>query len=229
VDHAPLIFIEFDDVLAETRLHRLMSLRSALAVDGVALSDDVFETQCTGISFAGAARVALRAAGVAADATALELVALRADRAFGTVAARGLSLAPGARDFVRNAAGAARLGLVTRAARRDVDLVLSMADLSDAFECVVVCEDYEGPEPSPTPFDTAVFRMASRQAVTIGDGSALVASLNAVAAARAALLQPVVVGPVTPSLAYAGDGYLASLVGVDARDVVRLAANSRSR
>jgi beta-phosphoglucomutase len=224
---APLVFLDFDDVLVETRQHRLTCLRAALASAGGTLTDDTFDTQCAGLSAAGAARAAFRAAGTAADETAVELAALHADRAFAAIASRGLPLGPGVRDFVRRAAGCARLGIVTGAARRDVDFVLALAEMGDAFECVVTCDEYAGPEPSGRRFEQAVGRMASRGAVIVGEGAAFVASLNGVAGARAAGLQGVVVGPVAPSVAFAGDAYLESLEGVRVQDVLRLAAGSK--
>ncbi len=229
---SPIILLEFDDVLAETRTPRLAALRAALEVDGIAFSDDRLEESCAGLSFAGAARAAIRNAGLAgkpADETSIALAAVRAERAFGETAARGLPLAVGAAAFVRNAAGMARLGIVTRAPRRDVDLVLSFSGLEDAFECVVAAEDYTGPEPSSEPFDSALGRMAYGRGIVVGEGIALVASLNAVAAARAARLHPIVVGPVSPALAFAGDGYLTSLEGATVRDLVRLAAGAGAR
>jgi beta-phosphoglucomutase-like phosphatase (HAD superfamily) len=228
----PIIFLDFDDVLAETRAPRLAALRGALAVEGVEFSDDSFDSACLGLSFAAAARAAIRIANVAGrsvDETTVELAALRAARAFGESTARGVPLARGAAEFVRASAGAARLGIVTRAPRRDVDLVLSFADLADSFECVVSAEDYTGQEPASDPFDIAIGRMARGQPVTIGGGIALVASLNAVAAARAARLHPIVVGPVSPSLAFAGDAYLTSLEGATVRSLTRLAAGAGVR
>jgi beta-phosphoglucomutase-like phosphatase (HAD superfamily) len=227
-----IIFLDFDDVLAETRAPRLAALRDALAIDGVEFSDEVFDDACSGLSFAAAARAAIRSANVSgrtADETTVELTALRASRAFGESVARGLPLARGAAALVRGAAGLARLGIVTRAPRRDVELVLSFSGLADSFECVVAAEDYGGPEPASDPFDIAIGRMARGRAVTIGEGIALVASLNAVAAARAARLHPIVVGAVSPALAFAGDGYLASLEGASVRDLLRLAAGAGAR
>jgi beta-phosphoglucomutase-like phosphatase (HAD superfamily) len=225
---APLILLEFDDVLVETRSRRAAALRSALAPLGVELSDETFETMCDGLSFAGAARMAFRAANAVADETAIELAALQAGRAFSQSVAGGAPLARGAGEFVRNAGGRARLGLVTRAPRRDVDALLALAGLADSFECVVTAEDYSGPEPSPEPYEVAVMRMAHRAAVVMGETIALVASLNAVAAARAARVQPIVVGEVSPTLAFAGDGYIVSLRDTAVRDVLRLAAAGRT-
>jgi beta-phosphoglucomutase-like phosphatase (HAD superfamily) len=219
--------IEFDDVLAETHTPKSTALRDALAAEGVDLSADDYESACSGLSFGAAARAAIRLAnlaGRAADETTIELAALRATRAFGEAVARGLPLARGAAAFVRSAGGIARLGIVTRAPRRDVELVLSFAELGDAFECVVAAEDYSGPEPASAPFDTAFVRMSEGRAVRAGGNIALVASLNAVAAARAARMHAIVVGPVSPTLAFAGEGYIPTLEGTTVRDVLRIGA-----
>ena len=228
----PLILIEFDDVLAETHAPKSAALRDALAAEGVDLSADDYDNACSGLSFAAAARAAIRLAnlaGRAADETTIELAALRAARAFGASVARGLPLARGAAAFVRSAAGMARLGIVTRAPRRDVELVLSFSDIGDAFECVVAAEDYTGPEPASGPFDSAFFRMSEGRPVRAGGNIALVASLNAVAAARAAKLHPIVVGPVSPTLAFAGEGYIPTLEGTTVRDVLRIGAVAEAR
>jgi beta-phosphoglucomutase len=228
----PLVLLEFDDVLAETRLPRSAALRSALAAEGVELSDETFENACTGLSFAAAARAAIRLsniAGRAADETSIELAALRAARAFGESTARGLPLVRGVPAFVRSAAGIARLGIVTRAPRRDVELILSFSGLADSFECIVAAEDYTGPEPASDPFHIAFSRMSEGRPVRIGGNIALVASLNAVAAARAARLHPIVVGAVSPTLAFAGEGYVPSLEDTTIRDVLRLATKAEKQ
>jgi beta-phosphoglucomutase-like phosphatase (HAD superfamily) len=228
----PVVLLEFDDVLAETRAPRLAALRGALSVEGVEFSDDTFDVACAGLSFAAASRAAIRVAditGRAADETTIELAALRASRAFGESVARGLPLSSGVPAFVKSAAGIARLGIVTRSPRRDVELILAFSGLADSFECVVTAEDYTGPEPSSNPFDIAFSRMSEGRAVRIGGNIALVASLNAVAAARAARFHPIVVGPVSPSLAFAGDGYLPSFEGTTARHVLKLAAGATAR
>jgi beta-phosphoglucomutase-like phosphatase (HAD superfamily) len=228
----PLILFEFDDVLAETRTPRFAALRDALAAEGVALSDDNYENACAGLSFAAAARAAIRIAGVAgrgADETSIELAALRASRAFGESVARGLPLARGIAAFVRGAAGIARLGIVTRTPRRDVELVLSFSGLTDSFECVVAAEDYTGPEPASDPFERAMFRMSEGRAVRVGGNIALVASLNAVASARAARLHPIVVGPVSPTLAFAGEGYVPTLEGTTVHEILRIGAGAEAQ
>ena len=224
----PLIFLEFDDVIADTRALRVAALRSALGAGGVSLTDDLYDASCAGLSFAAAARAACRAMRAETDETALELAALRADREYAARTAQGLALAAGAGAFLRGAAGAARLGVVTRSARRDVSLVLSLAGLDDAFECVVTEEDYTGPEPSPEPFGHARMRLARSAPGALAEGVALVASLSAATAARAARLQPIIVGRVAPPVAFAGDGWIETLEGVRVNDVMRIADGARA-
>ena len=157
-----------------------------------------------------------------------ELAALRADSAFAAAAQHGFPLAPGAMDFVRNASGQVRLAIVTSARRRDVEAMLELAGLRDAFECVLTADDYAGTEPSPDPYDAALFRLARGERIRAGGETAMVASLNATAAARAARLTVVVVGPVSPTVAFAGDGYLASLQDVTVADAVRFSRRAEA-
>lgn len=220
--------MDFDDVLVETRAPKLAAVRGALAHDGVAISDELFDTGCLGVSVATAVRNGYRLANVMADETMIELAALRADRAFAADVQRGLPLAPGAAAFVRGAAGQVRLAIVTGAARRDVELLLGLSDLCDLFDCVLTADDHSGAEPSPDPYDAAAFRLAHGEAILAGGGTAMIASLNAAAAARAARLRVVVTGPVSPALAFAGDAYFASLEGVSAADVLRLSRRAEA-
>ena len=226
---APLCFLEFDDVLVETRSHRRTCLRSALESENVILSDSDYDMRCAGLSTPAAARAAFHAAGIPEDETAIELAALRADRAFAAISSNGLPLAPGAGAFVRSAEGFARLGLVTRAARREVDLVLSLAGLGDAFECVVTGEDYVGAEPSPVPFEQAIARMSKRGVAARSTITALVASVNAAASAHAARLQVLFMRRTIHSPAITTDRFIASLEDVRAADVLRSALKENSR
>ena len=224
----PVIMLDFDDVLVETRAPKLAALRAAFAHDGVAIDDDLLDTVCLGVSIPAAVRGAYRQANVPADETMIELAALRADRTLAAASQHGLPLAPGAMDFVRNASGHVRLAIVTSARRRDVEALLELAGLRDAFECVLTADDHAGTEPSPDPYDAALFRLAHGESIRAGGETAMVASLNATTAARAARLTVVVVGPVSPTVAFAGDGYLASLQGATVADAVRFSRRAEA-
>jgi beta-phosphoglucomutase-like phosphatase (HAD superfamily) len=219
---SPIILMDFDDVLISMRAERIAAMRRALQEDGIALKDEMYDSFADGLSFTGGVRAIYSWAGTPDDETGIELAALRAGDAFSDAVHRAPRLAPGARDFVLRAAGQARLGIVTRAERRHVEPVLRTAELSDAFECVITADEYAGPEPSAEPFSLALTRLAHRGGVRAGEEIALVASLSAVAASRAAGMLPVVVGPVASPVAFAGNGYLATLEGTSIADVLRI-------
>ena len=219
---SPIVLMDFDDVLIAMREPRIAALRRALVDDGIELTDDAYDSVADGLSFVGGVRASYAWAGRPDDETGIELAALRAGDFFSDAIHRAPRLAPGARDFVLRAAGQARLGIVTRAERRHVEPVLRMAELGDAFECVITADEYAGPEPSPDPYLLALTRLARRGGARAGEEIALVPSLRAVAAARSAAIHPVVVGPVASPVAFAGNGYLATLEGASIADVLRI-------
>ena len=206
------VLLELDGVLAETGAMRRDALVGALAAEGVALSAGEYEERCAGLPLPAAVRAALAARGRSADETLADLVRLRAERGFAALAARGVSLAPGAREFLRAAASRTRLALVTRATRREADLVLAFADARDLFECVVAAED-AAPKPAPAPYERALERLARRRPVARSAAVALEDSLSGVRSARAAGLACVAVGPVPPEVALEADAHVATLAG----------------
>jgi beta-phosphoglucomutase-like phosphatase (HAD superfamily) len=216
----PVLLLECDDILVETRSARIAAIRAAIAPDGATLTDERYDMVCAGLSNAAAVRGAYRAAGIVADETAIELAALRADAALTATLRAGATLAPGAVAFVRGAVGHVRLGLVTRLPRRVVAALVEQAELDGCFDCVIAAEDHVGAEPSPEPWLAAVQRIAARAPVRVGDELALVASLNGVAGARAARMHPVVVGDGAPTVAFSGDLFVPSLVGASATALV---------
>ena len=54
----PVLLLECDDVLVETRSARLSALRAALAHDSVTITDEKYDLVCTGVSNAAAVRAA---------------------------------------------------------------------------------------------------------------------------------------------------------------------------
>jgi beta-phosphoglucomutase-like phosphatase (HAD superfamily) len=219
---SPIVLMDFDDVLIAMREPRIEALRHALHDDGIVLTHELYDSLADGLSFAGGVRAIYRSAGRPDDETGIELAALRAGDFFSDAIHRAPQLAPGARDFVLRAGGQARLGIVTRAERRHVEPVLRTAELGDAFECVITADEYAGPEPSPEPFSLALTRFSRRGGARVGEEIALVASLHAIGASRSAGMLPVVVGPVASPVAFAGNGYLATLEGASIADVLRI-------
>jgi len=123
------VLFEFDGVIAETREARRMALLDALEEDGLALSDDEYDERCAALPVRSAIRAAFSWRDITGDETRVDLAAVRAERAFARSADAGLSLMVGARGLIESLQGHTRLAIVSRAARRDIDATLSLAQL----------------------------------------------------------------------------------------------------
>lgn len=218
-----VLLLEFEGVLVDTRAMRREALARALAEEGLA-SDVRGREDAAGLPTRGAAAAAVARAGRAGDETLAELVTLRAERHFAALLGKGVSLAPGARELVGAAAGATRLGLVTRASRREVEFVLALAGFDAAFECVVAAEDVASPKPSPEGYRRALDRLARRRAVRPTDALALEDAAAGARAARAAGVPCVAVGPLAAHEALEADAAVPSLAGQSLSTLAALVA-----
>lgn len=213
------LLFEFEGVLADTAESRRVALRGALDALGITVTDDVMRAG-DGLALPLAVRAVVEHAAVEADELARDLLTLDAERRFSALVATGaVPLVPGAASFVRSARGRARLAIVTRARRRDVDQLLALAELDHAFAFVVAADETPRPKPAPDGYERALRRLGARaaegRAIAIEDGAA------GVEAARAAGLPCVVVGS-----SAAGAPHLASLEGATVESLCALAARA---
>jgi beta-phosphoglucomutase len=206
-----VVLFEFEGVIAETRERRTAALRRSLADDGIHVSEEEIAQAWRALPSRAAAAGLLERRGERVDEVALDLIALRADRYFGEEASGGLSLVPGARECVARLEGRARLGIVTRASRRDVDRTLALADLGFAFECVVTSDEMIDQKPSPIGYERAIERLSRRSPVQRESVIALEDGPAGIRAARAAGIRCVAVGAVAAEVAMDADGYIKSL------------------
>jgi HAD superfamily hydrolase (TIGR01509 family) len=209
---ADAVLCELEGVVAETSALRRRALERSFADEGLMLPPAAF-ADADALPAEDAVRAALRAAGDARDDTEVALLALRAERRFAELAGTGLALAPGAREFLDRARGTARLALVTRAHRRDVDLVLGLAGLEALFECIVAAEDTAAPKPSPAAYRTALDRLARRRPIERERVLALEDGLAGIRAARAAGVRCIAVGALPAHVAAEADAAVASIAG----------------
>jgi HAD superfamily hydrolase (TIGR01509 family) len=221
------VLLEFENVIACTREARRAALARGLADDGVELDAGAFDEHWSALPTREAAALAAARAGAALDPTALDLAVLRAERAFAEQVGKGLTLAPGARAFVEHAHGRARLAIVTRASRREVEFVLQLAGLAAAFECVVSADDAPAPRPSPAGHAAALARLGRRRPAA--RPLALEDSLLGVRAAQAAGARCVAVGALAAYQAAAADAYVASLDGHTLDTISRLVTRGQER
>lgn len=217
------VLLELEGVLVETHEVRRGALLRALAEEGITSDLVAYDDLAHGLPVRGAARALAAAAGEDVDEVAIELVALRAERHFAESLGSGIMLTEGARDALGALHGVTRLGLVTRANRREVEPILDAADASFLFECIVTADDVgDTPKPDPAAYHSAVRRLARRRAITAADAIALEDGRAGIRAARAAGLRCLAVGDVPPFRALDADGYLPTLRGatLDSLDAV---------
>ena len=207
------VLLEFDGVIADTREARRTALLDALEANGVTLSATEYVEHCATLPVHGALRAAFALRDVPVDDTTVSLAVARAERTYATLVETGLSLAPGAQPLIASLRGQARLGVVSRSNRREIEHALGLAQIEDAFEFIIADDDPLAPKPSPAPYSAALERLAKRrpvapkQVVALEDGSAGIRS------AKAAGLSCIVVGYLPVHLAVEADAIVPSLVG----------------
>ena len=206
------VLMELEGVIVETYDARRTALLRALADDGISISALDYDDVAHGLPVRGAVRAAIAAADEQMDDTGMELVALRAERYFADILSGGMTLTDGAREALAALHAVARLGLVTRAARREVEPMLDAAETSFLFECVVTADDVpDRPKPDPASYLSAVGRLERRRSISAREVIALEDGRAGIRSARGAGLRCVAVGSVPAFRALDADGYLPTL------------------
>ena len=213
------VLFEFDGVIADTRLVRRRALMDTIAGDGITLTDDEYVECCAGLPTRAAIRAAFALRGVPIDDTGVELAGLRTDRRFATLVETGISLVEGARAAIEALQGSTRLGIVSRAARRDIDQALMLAQLDHAFEFIIADDDPFPPKPSSAAYVGALERLWRRRPVVARNVVALEDGPAGIHAAKAAGLRCAVVGSLPVHLALDADALIPSLAGLALRSL----------
>ncbi|HEX6049866.1 MAG TPA: HAD family phosphatase [Gemmatimonadaceae bacterium] len=222
------VLLEFEGVIADTREARKSALSASLADEGIVLDDWEYAEHCLSLPVRGATREALALRGIRGDETRVDLATLRAERRFAELVGAGASLVPGAVALVESIHSHARVGLVSRAARREIEPVLSLAGIDHAFEFVIADDDPFPPKPSPAGYGGALERLARRRAVVPRNVVALEDGRAGIRAAKGAGLRCAVVGLVPAHLAMDADALLPTLVGQTAVSIDSLTSGERT-
>ncbi len=221
------VLVEFEGVLADTAAARRDALAYVLAEEGLQLSDDDYRNECAGRPTAEAVSAAIARCGVTRDETARELLTLRVDRAFSSHVGKGIMLVEGAREALERLASRVRVGIVTRASRRDVEFVLTLGRMEHLFACVVGAEDAYPPKPDAAAYVSAINRLARRRPIA-ADGVVVTLedSLAGIRGARAAGLRSIAVGDLPAHVAMEADAIIPAITGLDTAVVEQLVARA---
>lgn len=214
------LLLEWEGVLADTEGARREALVRALAEEGVRFDASWYDAACVGLDAPAAARAALARARLA-DETLADLVAARATRAFSERLAQGVVLAPGAAAFVRVAAAAARVAIVTRATRSETEVLLRLSELEPMVSTVVCADDAPDRPHGPVLFEEALAHLGRRRAVRARRSAALVDAAPAIRAARGAGVRVIAVGAAA-HVAIEADAAVDGVDGLTLRQVAAL-------
>lgn len=205
------VLLDWEGVLADTAESRRAALRAALSDEGIAFDDVAFERLGAGRSVRSAAARLLGSR--AADATLVELVALRAEREFARRIGRGFAIDPAAARFVELAQLRAPVVIVTAAGRTESDAVLRLAGLHDSCAAIVTSDDVGGEAPAPASYELALAHLGRRRVVKAHRVVVLATDLPAIRAAREAGLRTVAV-KAPAHVALEADAAVDSLAGL---------------
>ncbi len=190
-----VVMCELEGALIDCAAQRRRALQRAFSGEGISLPDSLYDEHCSGTSTLLAVEAALRALQWSDDPVLPELLVLAGRRHFRDEISRGVLLAPGAAGFLEATRATSRLALVTRAARAEAELLLSVAGLDSAFECMICADDVRRPSTGGALYEAALARLGRRRAVERSQVVALVNGSEGAGAARAAGIHCVVVGP----------------------------------
>lgn len=206
----PVLLLEFEGVLADTAAMRQAALAESLAADGIMLSAELLQL-IKGRSTEDALRQVREVVGAPDDPTALDLSRVRAEKAFAARLGKGVLLQRDIRSALEKLSAVARLALVTRASRREVEFVLSLGGLEGMFRPIIALEDSIAAKPARAPYDAALARVSELFPGQVLRGIAVEDSVRGVLAARSAGLLTVLVGTHAPQDAMEADCWIESL------------------
>jgi HAD superfamily hydrolase (TIGR01509 family) len=219
---------ELEGVLFDTAELRRAGLRDSLAAHGIVLVLD--PEVIDGLPPRAAAVAALNHAHLDRDDVTIDLIALRAERAFSErLAAGGVALRTGVLTFLENAASQARLAIVTRGFRSDAQAMLRLAELENVATIMVCADDVLDAKPASEGYLQALERLSRQREVNPAAVLALEDGIFGVRAARGAGIRCIAVGPLAPHVAMEADAYVASLEGQTLKLLDDLSAPGREQ
>ena len=221
------VLVELEGVIADTRSARRSALKASLAAEDVALSDAEYEQTCVALPVRAAVRAALALRGIRDDETRVDLATLRAERHFASNLESGVSLVPGAISLIESFHGQTRLGIVSRARRREIEPIVVLAGIDHAFEFIIADDDPFPPKPAPACYAGALDRLGRRRSVDRKHVVALEDGTAGIRAAKAAGLRCGVVGSIPVHLAMDADALLPTLVGQTLASIDLLTSGAR--
>lgn len=148
------IIFDCDGVIADTEPIHLAAFARVLAEEGIALAEDDYFAHYLALDDRGCFTRAFSERPLTQDqlAALIKRKAEVVERAMET----GLTLLPGAAEFIRTAAARYPLAVASGALRAEIETIVNHGGLRDCFRAIVSAEDVPRSKPFPDPFIKAV-------------------------------------------------------------------------
>src|SRR5207249_2048074 len=143
------VLFDFNGVIADDEEQHRAALGAVLGEAGLSLTREQYYSDFLGFDDRSCLIEAFVRAGKSLSAMRLERLLAEKSRVYQRLIDRSLALVPGTAAFVPRAAERFRLGVVSAALRREVDLVLDRAGLRRHFDVLVAAEDVGRGKPDP--------------------------------------------------------------------------------
>ena len=179
------LLLDFNGVIVNDEPLHFASFRAILGEEGIALDEPTYYAEYLGMDDRSAFREAMRRADLSTEPAHIQRLVSRKAEAYAGLAARGLPVVPGVRDFVRAAADRSRLAVVSGALRQEIDTGLTQAGVADFIDVVISPADVATTKPDPGGFQLAMRRLAERHGSGTWRAAVVEDSLPGLAAARA--------------------------------------------
>jgi HAD superfamily hydrolase (TIGR01509 family) len=146
-----LIF-DFDGVVADSEPAHLAMFQQVLGELGIFLSKEEYYADYLGYDDRGCFAAALSAHSRPADETVIQSLVTRKARAYLDYIRQHLYIFPGVQSFVAEAAARYPLAIASGALRQEIEFILEVAGLREAFAHITSAEDVAQGKPAPDPF-----------------------------------------------------------------------------
>jgi beta-phosphoglucomutase len=158
------IIFDFDGVIADSEPLHFRAFQQALAEDGLELSPKEYYGRYLGYDDVGAFQAYGEDRGLTMDVAGL---VERKGRKLQALLNADAVIFPGAREFVRAAAGAVPIAIASGALRHEIDDVITAAGLTGLFKAIVASGDTPESKPSPAPYRLAFERLQDAAGVAL--------------------------------------------------------------
>jgi HAD superfamily hydrolase (TIGR01509 family) len=170
------ILFDFDGVLCDTEPLHFQCWTEILSPLGVHPTWDWFAANCIGVSERGTAEKFCALVSPPLDFNALWAQYPRKKELFRALVAKGVPLAPGAQDLLRDLYWQFRIAVVSSSARREVQTALETAGIWRYFDSAVCGSEAGRLKPAPDPYLRAAALLEAKHPLVVEDSAAGVAS-----------------------------------------------------